>query len=249
MSIENPQNKGEFIEHCLMLLGQPVIKINVTKEQCALVTKQAVAKFVNYSYLGTEMAWIKHEIDENFMRDKYLIVPDAAIEVTDVMGVDSSKYGVLNRQAGFELLFNTSDQVIDPINANVEIYLFQQKMSELRNILSPPEKYHFSPITRRLYINANDWDITIGAFIVYEAAMSLESFGKDFWSSDWLIRYGTALIKKQWGNNMSKFSEIELPGGYKISGADIRTDAKDDLVLLLEELNEQSVAQAQITIG
>jgi hypothetical protein len=44
----------------------------------------------------------------------------------------------------------------------------------------------------------------------------------------------TLLIKKQWGQNLSKFEGMQLPGGVTISGAKIYDDAVADLKELKE---------------
>ena len=37
----------------------------------------------------------------------------------------------------------------------------------------------------------------------------------------YLKRYATALIKRQWGANLSKFSGVEMLGGVTMNGAEI----------------------------
>ena len=46
----------------------------------------------------------------------------------------------------------------------------------------------------------------------------------------------TALIKKQWGQNLSKFEGVQLPGGVTLQGRQILEDANTEI----EKLEEQS---------
>jgi len=51
-----------------------------------------------------------------------------------------------------------------------------------------------------------------------------------------LKKYVTALIKKQWGQNLSKFEGVQLPGGVTLQGRQILEDANTEI----EKLEEQS---------
>jgi hypothetical protein len=44
-----------------------------------------------------------------------------------------------------------------------------------------------------------------------------------------LKKYVTALIKRQWASNLSKFSNIPLPGGARFDSATMYTDAVTEL--------------------
>jgi hypothetical protein len=45
----------------------------------------------------------------------------------------------------------------------------------------------------------------------------------------WLKRYLTALIKRQWGQNMIKFNGVQLPGGITLNGRQLYEDAIREL--------------------
>ena len=51
-----------------------------------------------------------------------------------------------------------------------------------------------------------------------------------------LKQWVTALIKKQWGQNLSKFEGVQLPGGVTLQGRQILEDANTEI----EKLEEQS---------
>ena len=52
----------------------------------------------------------------------------------------------------------------------------------------------------------------------------------------WLRKYTTALIKKQWGQNLSKFEGMQLPGGVTFNGQQILADANEEIAKLEEEV-------------
>src|SRR5690606_15201887 len=59
------------------------------------------------------------------------------------------------------------------------------------------------------------------------------------WSDRWLQRYTIALIKRQWGMNLSKYSGIQLPGGVQLDGRSMLTEANQEVKDLEQELNDK----------
>jgi hypothetical protein len=58
----------------------------------------------------------------------------------------------------------------------------------------------------------------------------------DVWKDRWLYRYTTALIKKQWGLNLTKFVGVQMPGGVQFNGQQILQDAQDEIRKMEEEM-------------
>ena len=52
----------------------------------------------------------------------------------------------------------------------------------------------------------------------------------------WLKKYATALIKRQWGENMKKFGGIQLPGGVTLNGDQIFGEALQEIATIEEEM-------------
>jgi len=56
------------------------------------------------------------------------------------------------------------------------------------------------------------------------------------WSDPWLQKYATALIKKQWGSNLSKFTGLQLPGGVQFNGDKILDEATQEVAQLEQDM-------------
>ena len=54
----------------------------------------------------------------------------------------------------------------------------------------------------------------------------------------YLKRYATALIKRQWGANLSKFNGVATLGGVTMNGADIYSQSIEEINKLEEEIKE-----------
>jgi hypothetical protein len=49
------------------------------------------------------------------------------------------------------------------------------------------------------------------------------------YNDSFVKRYLTALIKRQWGQNLIKFRGVKLPGGIELNGREIYDDAEKEL--------------------
>ena len=84
-----------------------------------------------------------------------------------------------------------------------------------------------------------DWDedVTADEYIIVDGHQIVDpDTYTDVWGDRWLARYATALIKKQWGSNLTKFEGMQLPGGVTFNGTKIYDDANEELIKLEEEM-------------
>ena len=58
----------------------------------------------------------------------------------------------------------------------------------------------------------------------------------DIYDDIYLKRYATALIKRQWGANLSKFTGVQLLGGVEMNGAELYSQAQQDIERLEEQI-------------
>ena len=88
-------------------------------------------------------------------------------------------------------------------------------------------------------------NLYVNAFIVLHGykAIDSETF-EDVWSQEWLLKYVTALQKKQWGSNVKKYSGVQLPGGIEMNGQIIF----DEAVAELEKLDEQFSMEYELPV-
>ena len=56
------------------------------------------------------------------------------------------------------------------------------------------------------------------------------------WNDSFLKRYGTALMKRQWGQNLIKFTGVKLPGGIEFNGRQIYDDAQREIDEIREKM-------------
>lgn len=104
--------------------------------------------------------------------------------------------------------------------------------------LNKRPRFRFNRLQRKVFPEINwDTDIQLGEYLVFECyrALDPETY-EEVWNEPWLKQYTTALIKKQWGQNLSKFAGLQLPGGVTLDGDKIYNNAIEEIKLLEEDL-------------
>ena len=80
--------------------------------------------------------------------------------------------------------------------------------------------------------------MTVGDWLIVDCFSTLDP--NDYarvWNDSFIKPYLTALIKKQWGQNMMKFQGVKLPGGIELNGRQIYDDAQRDLDVIRERMS------------
>jgi hypothetical protein len=71
----------------------------------------------------------------------------------------------------------------------------------------------------------------------------------DVWNDRILKKYATALIKRQWGENLKKFGGIQMPGGVTLNGKEIWDEAQAEIDKIEEEMHNFNSLPSEIFTG
>ena len=115
--------------------------------------------------------------------------------------------------------------------------MVKSKMEDIDFLLSPLKNIRFNVRQQRLYIDTDWQEMTVGDYLIVDCYRILDP--NDFtrvYNDRWIKLYLTALIKKMWGQNMSKFSGVKLPGGVELNGRQTYEDAMIELQRIREEM-------------
>lgn len=123
-------------------------------------------------------------------------------------------------------------------------YMSQTHLALINRFFSPDRQYQYNPLTGKLIVagGLKDADNRYGGLViralkkVHGEAIDSNTVVQNIWSNRWLQNYATALIKQQWGQNMSKYQQVQLIGGVTMNGSEIFQQASEDIVRLEEEL-------------
>jgi hypothetical protein len=120
----------------------------------------------------------------------------------------------------------------------VPYYMAFQQLQLLEQILVGKQPIRYNRHMGRLYIDT-DWvnKLRVGTYVVAEAYMVVDpDVYTSAWDDRWLQKYATALIKLQWGSNLTKFTGLQLPGGVQFNGEKIYNDATAEIEKLEQDV-------------
>ena len=140
----------------------------------------------------------------------------------------------------FDLMYQfRMNDLYNLMGADMVYYtVVQSHLTTLEKLLAGERQIRWNRKTDRLYIDT-DWDKTynVGDFIVAEAFAILDpATYTEVYDDLFLKKYATALIKRQWGENLKKFQGIQMPGGVTLNGRQIFDDAKEEIQQLEETM-------------
>lgn len=224
-----PTTRSEFKEFCLRRLGKPVIEINVDDDQVDDRIDEALQFYWDYHYDGTSKTYYKHAVTADDKTNGYITIPEYIIGITnlfDIGDASSTSYSLFNIQ--YQIMLN--DVYTLTSQSMVPYYMAMEHVQLLEELLVGKQPLRYNRHMNRLYIDVNWSKITTGNYVVIEAYQVVDpATYTDVWKSNWLQKYTTALIKRQWGANLSKFEGMQLPGGVTFNGNKIYDDANAEI--------------------
>ena len=256
-----PTTKATFKSYCLRNLGFGVIDINVSDDQADDRIDEALQYFSQYHYDGVEKMYLKHlittaevtrarandtatatdKIDSTVTADwlegnNWIPVPDSVVSVIQVYpfneGSTSNMFDV-RYQLRLNDLYDFSSQSI------LHYDMTMKHLDFLEHILVGETPIRFNQHQNRLYIDM-DWanDVTADEdFILIECFRKLDpTTYTDIFDDIYLKRYATALLKRQWGANLSKFNGVTMLGGVTMNGETLYSQAQEEILRLEEQI-------------
>ena len=257
-----PSTKATLKSYCLRALGYGVIDINVSDDQADDRLDEALQYFAQYHYDGIEKMYLKHLITSDEVTraradasttatdtadnsitatwkegTNFIPVPSAVVSVVQVFpftdtGAGSNMFDI-RYQLRLNDLFDFSSTSI------IQYQMTMDNIDLLQHILVGETPIRFNQHQNRLYIDM-DWENDVTAdvdYLVIECYRKLDpTTYTDIYDDIYLKRYTTALIKKQWGANLSKFNGVTMLGGVTMNGETLYTQAIEEQNKLEEEI-------------
>ena len=250
-----PTTKAELKEYALRRLGKPVLEINVSDDQVDDAIDYTLQKFQQYHYDGAERCYLKHKITQDVLdradtststtsdagndiwleSNKYIEVPEHILAIEGIFSFTdkgtSNIFDIRYQMRLNDLYDFTSTQFY-------HYYMIKQHLETIDFLLEGQKPVRYSQVQDRLYLDF-DWstDALLDTFIVIKAWRALDpTTWTEIYNQMWVKDYATAKIKKQWGQNLTKFTGVQMPGGVTLNGEMIYNDAVDELKRLDEEL-------------
>lgn len=223
-----PTTRSEFKDYVLRKIGAPVIQINVSDEQVDDRIDEAISFWRDYHYDGSQMVYLKHQFTQAEIDQGYVEVPENLLGVTRIFDLSSSistGTGMFNVQYQFVL-----NNLEDITGYNIQhYYMSLSHLQFLQEILVGRPLIRYNRHINRLYLDVTKSTLNAGSYIIIEGydIIDGETYS-DVWQDRFLQNYASALIREQWGLNLTKFSNMSLIGGVQFNGEQILSEAKND---------------------
>ena len=172
-----------------------------------------------------------------YENSNYLQMPPNIIGVTKIFIFDGANTITNNMfSVKYQLFLNDiyywgSTELLS--YAMVKTYL-----EDLDFLLNTQKQIRYNKRQDRLYLDI-DWGfVRADQFFVIDCYSTLDP--NDYsrvWNDSFLKPYLTALIKRQWGQNMMKFTGVKLPGGVELNGRQMYDDAQREIDMLMERMS------------
>ena len=255
-----PTSKTTFKSYCLRALGFGVIDINVSDDQVDDRIDEALQYFAQYHYDGVEKMYLKYQITQDdidraasndtttatdtvdsnitatFKEGKNFIpMPSSVVSVIQIFPFDDQ---TTNNMFDIRYQLRLNDLYDFSSTSIIHYQMTMQQLDFLSHILVGEKPVRFNQHQNRLYIDMDFGnDIDVGEFLIIECYRKIDpATYTDIFDDIYLKRYATALIKRQWGANLSKFTGVQLLGGVEMNGAEIYSQAQQDIERLEEQI-------------
>lgn len=248
-------SRQDLADYCLRKLGAPVIEINVDDDQLSDRIDEALQFYQEYHSDAIVDSFFKYQITADDVTNQYITLPEELQVVRRVLPLNNGSSGA----AG---MFNVNYQLAlsdafllrgGQFMGNLSSYAMTQNyISMMNNIFgSRTTSTRFNRHMDRLFIDI-DWGSTLseGEWVIIDGSATVDpETYTDVYNDMFLKRYATSLIKQQWGQNLSKFEGMQLPGGVTISGRQILDEAREEIAKIEEEMQLRYEMPADFFIG
>ena len=224
-----PASRQQFKDYCLRKLGWPVLEVNVDDDQVEDRIDEALSYFWDYHFDGNEKIYYKHQVTAADKQNKYIILPENIIGAVSIFSIGDPSVRAddlfnIRYQIALNDLYTLTSVSLIPY------YMTMQHLAVISEMLVGKQPIRYNRLRNQLHIDM-DWSVLAeGEYLLVEAYQIVdpEEF-TDTWGERWLQNYATALIKKQWGTNLKKFTGMQLPGGIQFNGQQIYDEADAEI--------------------
>ena len=167
----------------------------------------------------------------------FLQIPPAVLGINKIFRFDGSNTVTNNMfSVKYQLFLN---DVYTFSSTEILSYAMTKRYLEDLDFALGTEKYiRFNKRQDRLYLDIDWGAASKDDYLIIDCYRLIDP--NDFtrvYNDSFLKKYLTALMKRQWGQNLIKFQGVKLPGGIELNGRQIYDDAEKDLEIIREQMS------------
>jgi len=249
MAQSTPASREELKDFCLRQLGYPVIQINVDDVQVEDAIDLALQYWHEFHFDGIERTYLKHQVTQTDIDNAWIQLGSDVIGAVRIFPVGGTNQSMGMFDLRYQLRLNDLWDLSSTSYTNYTLTM--QHLATLDLIFTGETPIRFNRLTDKLYIDW-DWqnDVLAGEYIIVEGFIVTDpDTYTRVWNDRMLKKLTTAYIKKQWGQNMSKFDKMQLPGGVTMRGVDIYTEAVADIEKIEQNIRDTYESPPGFLVG
>jgi hypothetical protein len=252
-----PNSLESLIDYSFRRLGAPVVDINVEYQQAVDRVNDALDYFSERHFDGVEKHFYAHKLSAADRTNGYidtsgLTAGSAAgytgapagnkivsvIKVLPFGGQANGMFGVKYQMALNDYFGINRASHMGSSMGLAGYDSTKRFINMIEQMFNPEKSIRFSKVSNRIYIDM-DWsaDTETGDYLLIEAYAKLDpDTFTEIYNDRYLKEYVTALIKRQWGQNLSKFEGVQMVGGVSFRGVEIFQEANEEIQRIEERM-------------
>ena len=251
----SPNSRADLITYCKRQLGEPVLQVNIDDEQVNNVIDDTYQFFQENCYNGMERCFLRHKITaEDITRfdskattssgttdweesTNYIPIPDHVVGISKVYGLVSNS--IRSNLFGVEYQMFLNDLYAFGSLDIVNYFMNKQYLETLDMILNNGafQQFRYTQRRDRLYLDIKKSFLNEDRYLVIEAHRMIDPTDATEMNNDMFVKkYAAALMKRQWGQNLIKYNNVQLPGGTTLNGRELYTDALAEIEKIESEV-------------
>ncbi len=196
------------------------------KKQTGITTTTATADIA-----GSDVTFTYYE-NSNFLQ-----IPPSVIGVTKIYHFDGTNT-MTNNMFSVKYQMFLNDIYYWGATELLTYAMTKTYLEDINFLLTTEKQIRFNKRMDRLYLDIDWGSVSKDDYLVIDCFSQLnpDDYGR-VWNDSFLKKYATALMKRQWGQNLLKFQGVKLPGGVELNGRQIYDDAEKDLEIIREQMS------------
>jgi hypothetical protein len=167
----------------------------------------------------------------------YLQVPPNVIGVNKIFTFDGSNT-ITNNMFSVKYQLFLNDVYYWGTTELLTYSMVKTYLEDLDFLLNTQKQIRFNKRQDRLYLDIDWGSVSENNYFIIDCYSTLDP--NDYsrvWNDSFIKPYLTSLIKRQWGQNMMKFTGVKLPGGVELNGRQMYDDAQKEIDMLMEKMS------------
>mgnify|MGYP003112162898 FL=1 len=167
----------------------------------------------------------------------YLQVPPEVIGISKIFRFDGANT-VTNNMFSVKYQLFLNDIYYWGSTEILTYAMTKRYLEDIDFALNTEKQIRFNMRQNRLYLDIDWGSVNVDDYLIIDCYRLIDpNDSTRVYNDSFLKRYLTALIKRQWGQNLIKFQGVKLPGGIELNGRQIYDDAERELDKIKEQMS------------